>query len=50
MFDISDKGGIGETRNINLDINTLKDQLLVHKNDLIDIQNNQLSYDSNSIS
>ena len=50
MFDISHKGGIGETRNVNLNIDVLKSQLLVHKNNLIDIQNNQLLYDSNSIS
>jgi len=38
MFDISDKGGIGETRKINLDIRSLKNKLSEYKDDLIDIK------------
>jgi len=37
-FDISDKGGIGETRKTNLDIKDIKSKLLGFKNDLIDIK------------
>jgi hypothetical protein len=42
-FDISHKGGIGETRNTKLNINDLKIQMLVHKNDVYDINNGNLN-------
>jgi hypothetical protein len=42
MFDISHKGGIGETRNTKLDINNLLASMLIHKNDTYEIANNQL--------
>lgn len=38
-FDISDKGGIGETRDTKLDVSTLKQMMLIYKNDLFDIHN-----------
>lgn len=38
MFDVSDKGGIGETRRTNLDIESLKAKLIEYKNDLVDIK------------
>ena len=38
VFLISDKGGLGETRNSQLDVGELKNQLLSHKNNLIDIR------------
>ena len=41
-FAISDKGGIGETRDVNLDVNNIKNELLIYKNDLINIQNNKV--------
>jgi len=41
-FIISHKGGIGETRNVNLDISRLKKELLVYKNDNIDIIDNKV--------
>ncbi len=41
-FLISDKGGIGETRNTKLDISKFKQELLKNKNILFDIRNNQL--------
>jgi hypothetical protein len=42
MFDISDKGGIGETRNINLDIEQHKKTLLENKDKLFNISNNNI--------
>lgn len=41
-FLISDKGGIGETRNVNLDINDKLIQILVLRNEVFDIVNNQI--------
>jgi hypothetical protein len=41
-FDISHKGGIGETRNTKLDISDLKRQMLLHKNDVYNILNGKL--------
>jgi hypothetical protein len=41
-FAISDKGGIGETRNVNLDVNNIKKLLLINKDNLINIQNNKV--------
>jgi uncharacterized protein YdcH (DUF465 family) len=41
-FVISDKGGIGETRNTNLDINHLKKEMLLHKDDIYNIVNGKL--------
>jgi hypothetical protein len=38
-FDISHKGGIGETRDTKLDISKLKEQMLEHKEDSFDIAN-----------
>ena len=37
MFDISHKGGIGETRNTKLDINKLKKEMLLHKGEVYNI-------------
>jgi len=42
MFDISDKGGIGDTRYPNLDVNDHKKTLLENKERLINIQNNEI--------
>lgn len=42
MFDISDKGGIGETRNTNLNISQLKDEMIKNKNNLYDIRHGKL--------
>jgi hypothetical protein len=42
MFDISDKGGIGETRKTDLDIQNHKAVLLLNKDNLIDIRNNEI--------
>lgn len=41
-FDISHKGGIGETRDTNLNINDLLIKMLFHKNDVYDISNGQV--------
>jgi len=41
-FDISDKGGIGETRNTSLNINHHKITLLENKDKLFDISNNNI--------
>jgi hypothetical protein len=38
MFDISDKGGIGDSRNVNLDISDLKKKILENKNNLYDFR------------
>jgi len=42
VFDISDKGGLGETRNTSLDISDLKKQMLENKNNIFNIQNNKI--------
>lgn len=44
MFDISDKGGLGETRNMNLDISEKKKQLKALKDVFINIANNEIKY------
>ena len=36
-FIISDKGGLGETRNVNLDTDKAKQDLILHKDDFINI-------------
>lgn len=41
-FNISDKGGLGETRNTKLDINDLLSEMLFHKNDVYDIANGKI--------
>jgi hypothetical protein len=41
-FDISHKGGIGETRDTKLNINDLLIKMLFHKNDVYDISNGQV--------
>jgi hypothetical protein len=41
-FDISDKGGIGETRRIGLDISDLKKKMLENKTNLYDISNGDI--------
>lgn len=46
-FLISDKGGIGETRNIKLNIEDFKRQLLENPNKLFDIQHNKLTFVEN---
>jgi hypothetical protein len=40
-FNISDKGGIGDTRNMKLNIDSLKDEILKNKNNLFDIRNGE---------
>jgi hypothetical protein len=42
MFNVSDKGGIGETRNIGLDISQLKQEMLLNKDRVYDFQNGKL--------
>jgi hypothetical protein len=42
MFDISHKGGIGETRNVKLSIADLKADMLLYKNDVYDISNGKI--------
>jgi len=42
MFEISHKGGIGETRNTSLDISVLKQKMLMHKNDVYNINGGEL--------
>lgn len=41
-FSISDKGGIENTRNVNLNIDNLKQSLLIHKNMVIDINDGKI--------
>jgi hypothetical protein len=41
-FDISDKGGIGETRIVDLNISSLKTKMLENKNNIYDIRNGEL--------
>jgi hypothetical protein len=41
-FDISHKGGLGETRDTKLDINDLLISMLIHKNDTYDISNGKI--------
>jgi hypothetical protein len=41
-FDISDKGGIGDTRYPTLDVEDFKRQLLKNKDVLFNIQNNKI--------
>ena len=43
-FDISDKGGIGETRNPELNIRNHKKEILKRPNDLFNIQNNTITW------
>ena len=42
VFNVSDKGGIGETRNTRLDINHLMIQMLCNKEEVYDIANGKL--------
>jgi hypothetical protein len=42
MFDISDKGGLGETRDTSLNIDHHKKTLLENKDTLFNIQNNTI--------
>lgn len=41
-FEISHKGGLGETRNTKLDINNLLTRMLMHKNETYDIANGDI--------
>lgn len=41
-FEISHKGGIGETRDPTLDVEDLKKEMLENKNNLIDLNNNKI--------
>lgn len=41
-FDISDKGGLGETRRVGLDISEHKKELLLHKDKTIEVRNNKI--------
>lgn len=43
MFNVSDKGGIGETRNVNLDITLLKKEMLSNKDKNYDLRNGKLT-------
>lgn len=45
MFDISDKGGLGDTRDTNLDISKMKNELMQNKEKLFDIRFNKIVYD-----
>lgn len=45
QFLISDKGGIGETRNVHLNIEKLKEDLLLYKNRNIDIKHGKVVLD-----
>ena len=42
MFDISDKGGLGDTRYTTLDVNEHKNKILEYKDRLFNIQNNEI--------
>lgn len=42
MFDISDKGGLGETRNTRLDISTMLKEIETRPNKVFDIRNNKI--------
>jgi hypothetical protein len=42
IFNVSDKGGIENTRNIDLDISHLKNEMILNKNNLYDIYNGKL--------
>jgi len=42
-FDISHKGGIGETRNTKLNVSHLKEEMLKHKNDVYNINNGKVT-------
>ena len=42
MFNVSDKGGIGETRNVKLNIDDLKKEMLINKDNLYDFYNGKL--------
>lgn len=44
-FDISDKGGIGETRKTNLDVSKIKEDLLLYKDRNIDIKHGKVVLD-----
>ena len=44
MFDISDKGGLEETRNPSLNIQFFKDELIREKNKIFDIKYNKIIY------
>jgi hypothetical protein len=44
MFNISDKGGLGETRRVELDINNHKEILLFNKDKVFNLQDNQISF------
>jgi hypothetical protein len=44
MFNISDKGGLGETRRVELDINNHKKILLINKDKVFNLQDNQISF------
>ena len=42
MFDVSDKGNIGETRDTSLNVSDLKKQMLDNKNNIFNIQDNRM--------
>jgi len=42
MFNVSDKGGIEDYRNVNVNLDHLKAEMLVNKNNLYDFQNGKL--------
>lgn len=43
-FLVSDKGGLGETRNTRLDISQMKDAIRLNRGELFEIQNNQIHF------
>jgi hypothetical protein len=49
MFDISDKGGVGNFRNPDLDISNIKSEMFINKNKLYDIKNGKLIYEIQNI-
>jgi hypothetical protein len=42
MFNVSDKGGLEETRNVNLDVSSIKEEMLKHKDQVYNIKNGKL--------
>jgi len=44
-FVVSDKGGLGNTRRVNLNLKPIEDSIRLNRDELWDIQNGQLTYD-----
>jgi len=43
VFDISHKGGIGETRDISLDVSNLKEEMLIYKDSVYDVADGKIT-------